>query len=177
MAVQPTGKVTLLFTDVEGSTRLLGAERYGEALELHRRLLREAFERHGGYEGDEEGDAFFVAFTSAPEAVAAAARAQRALASAEWPEEGAIRGTDGPPHRSACSSSSEVHRDRCTQGSADRVIAIDQTRTAQRVPLVGRGAPGPEWGGWGSKGPPNSRVRPSVRPERRGGRCGSRIMG
>ena len=94
MAVQPTGKVTLLFTDIEGSTRLLerlGTERYGEALELHRRLLREAFERYGGYEVDEEGDAFFVAFGSAPEAVAAAARAQRALASAEWPDGGAIR--------------------------------------------------------------------------------------
>ena len=94
MAVQPTGKVTLLFTDIEGSTRLLerlGTERYGEALELHRKLLREAFKLHGGYEVDNEGDAFFVAFASAPEAVAAAERAQRALATADWPDEGAIR--------------------------------------------------------------------------------------
>ena len=92
--MQPTGEVTLLFTDIEGSTRLLerlGTERYGEALELHRELLREAFERHGGYEVDNEGDAFFVAFASALEAVAAAERAQRALATADWPDEGAIR--------------------------------------------------------------------------------------
>jgi class 3 adenylate cyclase len=51
----------MVFTDVEGSTRLLerlGPERYAAALELHRRLLRGAFERHGGYEIDHEGDAF-----------------------------------------------------------------------------------------------------------------------
>ena len=67
MAEQPTGTVTLLFTDIEGSTRLLqrlGRDRYAEALDLHRRLLREAFRRHGGYEVDCEGDAFFVAFAS-----------------------------------------------------------------------------------------------------------------
>ena len=65
MVVQPTGTVTLLFTDVEGSTLLLerlGAERFAEVLALHRRVLREAFARHGGYEVDEEGDAFLVAF-------------------------------------------------------------------------------------------------------------------
>ena len=50
----------MLFTDIEGSTRLLqrlGRDRYAEALDLHRRLLRDAFERHGGYEVDNEGDA------------------------------------------------------------------------------------------------------------------------
>ena len=91
---QPTGTVTLLFTDIEGSTRLLeqlGTAGYGEALELHRRLLREAFERHGGYEVDCEGDAFFVAFASAKEAVAAAEEAQQALAAATWPSGGTIR--------------------------------------------------------------------------------------
>jgi class 3 adenylate cyclase len=59
--------VTLVFTDIEGSTRLvqqLGRDRYAEALELHRRLLREAFEIHGGYEVDCEGDSFFIAFLS-----------------------------------------------------------------------------------------------------------------
>jgi predicted ATPase/class 3 adenylate cyclase/tetratricopeptide (TPR) repeat protein len=84
---QPVGTVTLLFTDIEGSTRLLdrlGPERYRSSLELHRRLLRDAFAQHGGYEVDHEGDAFFVAFSSAREAVAAAADAQRALASADW---------------------------------------------------------------------------------------------
>jgi predicted ATPase/class 3 adenylate cyclase len=94
VAAQPTGTVTLLFTDIEGSTRLLerlGTARYGDALELHRDLLRNAFEQHGGYEVDCEGDAFFVAFASAQEAVAAAADVQRALAAATWPAEGAIR--------------------------------------------------------------------------------------
>jgi predicted ATPase/class 3 adenylate cyclase len=89
MTAQPAGTVTLLFTDIEGSTRLLerlGRERYAEALGLHRRLLRGAFERHGGYEVDYEGDAFFVAFSRAEDAVVAAASAQQALAEADWPE-------------------------------------------------------------------------------------------
>ena len=79
----PTGTVTFLFTDVEGSTKLLhelGPERYAQALAEHRRVLREAFERHGGVEVDTQGDAFFVAFASAPDAVAAARDAQDALA-------------------------------------------------------------------------------------------------
>jgi class 3 adenylate cyclase len=60
----PTGTVTLLFTDVEGSTRLLhelGAEAYAEALAHHRGLIREACAAHGGVEVDTQGDAFFVA--------------------------------------------------------------------------------------------------------------------
>ena len=84
----------MVFTDIEGSTRLLerlGPERYRESLELHRRLLREAFERHGGYEVDWEGDAFFVAFGRAVDAVAAAGEGQQALAAADWPEGLAIR--------------------------------------------------------------------------------------
>jgi predicted ATPase len=80
---QPTGIVTLLFTDIEGSTRLLselGPERYRAALAEHRRVVRESCERHGGYEVDHEGDAFFVSFGDAEQAVAAACEAQRALA-------------------------------------------------------------------------------------------------
>jgi class 3 adenylate cyclase len=75
----PAGTVTFLFTDVEGSTRLLdelGSERYAEALAEHRRALREAFAAHGGAEVDTQGDAFFVAFASADSALAAAADAQ-----------------------------------------------------------------------------------------------------
>ena len=90
----PTGTVTMLFTDIEGSTRLLerlGPERYREALDLHRRLLRKVFERHRGYEVDHEGDAFFVSFASAQEGVAAASEGQQALAQAEWREGGEIR--------------------------------------------------------------------------------------
>src|SRR5687768_826624 len=79
----PTGTVTFLFTDIEGSTKLLhelGAEAYSAALADHRRLLREAFNKHGGVEVDTQGDAFFVAFAHAEEAVASARAAQQALA-------------------------------------------------------------------------------------------------
>jgi predicted ATPase/class 3 adenylate cyclase len=78
----PSGTVTFLFTDIEGSTRLLhehGA-RYAELLAEHRRVLRDTFAAHGGVEVDTQGDAFFVAFAEAREAVAAATEAQEALA-------------------------------------------------------------------------------------------------
>jgi predicted ATPase/class 3 adenylate cyclase len=78
----PTGTVTFLFTDIEGSTRLLaelGAESYADALSRHREIVREASSRHGGVEVDTQGDAFFIAFHTAPDALAAAAEAQRAL--------------------------------------------------------------------------------------------------
>src|ERR671916_1497513 len=78
----PSGTVTFLFTDVEGSTRLLhelGAEGYAEALAEHRRVVRQAFAAHGGVEVDTQGDAFFVAFATAPGAVAAAADALEGL--------------------------------------------------------------------------------------------------
>ena len=91
---QPTGTVTLMFSDIEGSTRLLdglGAEAYAHVLARHRALMRDAFERHEGYEVDEEGDAFFVAFGRPQDAVAAAADAQRALGSEPWPEGAAVK--------------------------------------------------------------------------------------
>jgi len=74
----PSGTVSFLFTDVEGSTKLLhelGAEGYAQALAEHRRVLREAFTRHGGVEVDTQGDAFFVAFPTAPGALRAAEEA------------------------------------------------------------------------------------------------------
>jgi predicted ATPase len=78
----PTGRVTFLFTDIEGSTRLLHelGDAYAEALSEHRRVLREAFARFGGVEVDTQGDAFFVAFADAGQAVAAATACQAALA-------------------------------------------------------------------------------------------------
>jgi predicted ATPase/class 3 adenylate cyclase len=81
----PTGTVTLLFTDIEGSTRLLKelGDRYGEVLGEHRRILREAFQGHGGVEVDTQGDAFFYAFSKATDAAAAAQEGQAALASGE----------------------------------------------------------------------------------------------
>jgi predicted ATPase/class 3 adenylate cyclase len=77
----PSGTVTFLFTDIEGSTRLLRelGDAYGDALTAHRRLLRDAAGRHDGIEVDTQGDAFFFAFPSAAEAVAAARDAQVAL--------------------------------------------------------------------------------------------------
>lgn len=79
----PTGTVTFLFTDIEGSTRLLaelGAETYADTLAAHRRIVRNIVARHGGVEVDTQGDAFFVAFPDANAAVTAAAEAQRDLA-------------------------------------------------------------------------------------------------
>ncbi len=78
----PTGTVTFLFTDVEGSTRLLhrlGPDAYADALAEHRRALREAFAAHGGVEVDTQGDAFFVAFPTASGAAAAAIAMHDAL--------------------------------------------------------------------------------------------------
>jgi len=77
----PIGTVTFLFTDIEGSTKLLEehGDHYADVLSEHRRVLRDAFERHGGVEVDTQGDAFFVAFARASDALAAAEAAQRAL--------------------------------------------------------------------------------------------------
>ena len=77
----PQGTVTFLFTDVEGSTRLLHelGDAYADVLAEHRRVLRDAFARHNGVEVDTQGDAFFVAFAKASDAVAAATAARDAL--------------------------------------------------------------------------------------------------
>ncbi len=93
MSAAPEGTVTLLFSDIEGSTRLLQAvgDAYSDLLLTHRRLLREAFSAHDGYEVDTGGDSFFVAFADARQAVAAARQAQEAMAGHAWPERGAIR--------------------------------------------------------------------------------------
>ena len=89
----PTGTVSLLFTDIEGSTRLLQrlGDRYGDALAQHRRLLREAIARYRGQEVDNQGDAIFAAFPTARDAVAAAVAAQRSLARHAWPEDVPLR--------------------------------------------------------------------------------------
>src|SRR5438034_718781 len=83
----PTGTVTFLFTDLQGSTRLLQhlGDRYPAVLAEHHRLLRAAFQQHAGHEFASEGDAFCVAFPRAGDAVAAALNAQRALAQHPWP--------------------------------------------------------------------------------------------
>jgi YVTN family beta-propeller protein len=88
MSELPSGAVTFLFTDIEGSTRLVKQlrERWGDVLADHQRLLREAFVNHHGHEVDTQGDSFFVAFANARDAVLAAVDGQLALVSHQWPD-------------------------------------------------------------------------------------------
>jgi class 3 adenylate cyclase len=89
MSNLPGGTVTFVFTDIEGSTKLLqelGDEGYGQVSGDHRRLVRETFGGRGGTEIDTQGDAFFFSFPRARDAVAAAVDAQRALRDHEWPD-------------------------------------------------------------------------------------------
>jgi predicted ATPase/class 3 adenylate cyclase/Tfp pilus assembly protein PilF len=124
----PSGTVTLLFTDIEGSTVL--AERLGDrwpgVLGEHNRILRDAFSAHGGIELGAEGDALFVAFTSAAEAATSAAAAQRALAKHGWPAEGSIRVRMG------------LHTGEPT-ATADGYVGLDMHRAA-RVAAAAHGA-------------------------------------
>src|SRR5438477_10563491 len=90
----PSGRVTFLFTDIEGSTRLvqkLGASDYRRLLTEHSALLRAAVNDLGGQEFGTEGDAHFFVFREAGGAVRAAIQAQRALASHQWPADAEIR--------------------------------------------------------------------------------------
>jgi peptide/nickel transport system substrate-binding protein len=84
----PTGTVTFLFTDIEGSTRLLKQLRdeYGAVLADHQQIVRAALAQHDGWEIDTQGDSFFAAFRRAKDAVGAAVSAQRALDAHDWPE-------------------------------------------------------------------------------------------
>ncbi|MGZ8564005.1 MAG: adenylate/guanylate cyclase domain-containing protein, partial [Candidatus Limnocylindria bacterium] len=90
----PSGTVTFLFSDIEGSTNLLkqlGDATYADLLAMHRRLMRETFGGYGGQEIDTQGDAFFYSFPRARAAVAAAVEVQRAHARARWPGEVSVR--------------------------------------------------------------------------------------
>jgi class 3 adenylate cyclase len=94
MSQLPSGTVTFVFTDIEGSTRLLqelGDEEYGRVAGDHRRIVRETFGAHGGTEIDTQGDAFFFSFPRARDAVAAAVDAQRALRDHNWPDGSEVR--------------------------------------------------------------------------------------
>jgi DNA-binding NarL/FixJ family response regulator/class 3 adenylate cyclase len=93
LSALPTGTVTLLFTDLEGSTGLVRqlGDRYGDVLREHRRLLRGVIERHGGSEVDATGDGNFVAFPTARDGIAAAIDAQRAIADHPWPADAVVR--------------------------------------------------------------------------------------
>ena len=90
----PTGTLTLLFSDIEGSTKLLddlGTEQYAITLKRHRSLMRRAFADNGGTEVDTQGDAFFCVFRRAADALQAAADLQRAHAAEEWPSGSELR--------------------------------------------------------------------------------------
>jgi class 3 adenylate cyclase len=93
MATLPGGTVTFLFTDIEGSTRLLQelGDGYGDVVRDHRKLLREHLGGKGGTEVDTQGDAFFYSFTRARDAVAGAVAAQRALGAHDWPGDSEVR--------------------------------------------------------------------------------------
>jgi class 3 adenylate cyclase len=88
MPTIPSGTVTFVFTDIEGSTSILKrlGDRYPELLAQHRRLLRETFAAYDGQEIDTQGDAFFFSFPRARQAVVAAVEVQRAHADASWPD-------------------------------------------------------------------------------------------
>jgi predicted ATPase/class 3 adenylate cyclase/DNA-binding CsgD family transcriptional regulator len=107
MGELPQGTVTLLFTDMEGSTSPLqrGGERYADVLEACQHLLRTAFHQYHGHEIDTQGDAFFVVFARASDALEASVDAQRSLASQAWPQGIAVRVRmglhTGEPHLAA----------------------------------------------------------------------------
>ena len=135
MAELPTGTVTFLFTDVEGSTKLLhdlGAEEYSRALTEHRRVLREAFAAKQGVEVDTQGDAFFVAFPTAPGALGAAAEALE-----DWP--GTDPGAHGHPYGDAASGRGGLCRSRRAPRSSHRCLWPRRAgaRLASTAALVG----------------------------------------
>jgi predicted ATPase/class 3 adenylate cyclase len=93
MSNPPTGTVTFLFTDIEGSTKLWEQHTSAmqKALARHDEILRDAIEKHAGYVFKTVGDAFCAAFPTAPGALEAALEAQRTLLSEEWGETGSLR--------------------------------------------------------------------------------------
>ncbi len=137
MSALPSGTVTFVFSDVEGSTALLKrlGDRYDEVLTAHRRLMRERFTEHGGVEIDTQGDAFFFAFPRARDAVTAAVEAQRAHAQHDWPDGADVRVRMGL-HTGEPALGSEgylgldvVRAARlCTAGSGGHVLLSETTR-------------------------------------------------
>jgi predicted ATPase/class 3 adenylate cyclase len=127
MADLPTGTVTFLFTDIEGSTRLLEelGERYRAVQDQHGEIIRSAFTAEDGHEVRTEGDSFFVTFRSPMQAVRAAVAAQRKLAAAEWPHGRTLRVRMG------------LHTGEGELGGGD-YIGIDVNRAA-RIAAAGHG--------------------------------------
>lgn len=111
MSELPSGTVTFLFSDIEGSTALLRRlrDRYGDVLGDHQRLLRGALEQAGGSEIDSQGDSFFFCFRKARDAVRAAVAGQRALQEHDWPEDGEVRVRMGIHTGEASASEGRYH--------------------------------------------------------------------
>src|SRR5438105_12188170 len=135
----PHGTVTLVFTDVEGSTQLVQrlGDGYAELLDDHRRLLRAAVEAAGGHIVDHRGDEFFLVFEEAAEAAQAAAAAQRAFAGHEWPEGLELRvrmgmHTGEPNFRDGAYLGLDVHRAAriCQAGSGGQILVSQRTQQA-----------------------------------------------
>jgi predicted ATPase/class 3 adenylate cyclase len=125
----PTGTVTCLFSDIEGSTRIelaLGTGPYRDLRERHRALLRAAFTAHDGYEQSTEGDSFFVLFRRAIDAVSAAVDAQRAIAAETWPDGVDVRVRMG------------LHTGEI-ESTGEDVIGYDINRTARIAALANGG--------------------------------------
>jgi predicted ATPase/class 3 adenylate cyclase len=123
----PSGIVTFVFTDIEGSTRLVHrlGESYVEVLERHREILRAAWSEHHGHELSSEGDAFFVAFERAEDAVRACIAGQQGLLTEAWPENGTVRVRMG------------IHTGLATPHTGDYVsLAVHQ---AARIVAAGHG--------------------------------------
>ena len=134
----PTGTVTFLFTDIEGSTRIAQeteVSTFREILERHHAVLRNSCAAHGGVERGTEGDAFLVIFTDASEAVAAAVDAQRGLADVQWPSGVDIRVRMGLHSGSGIAGGDDyvgidVNRAAriAASGSGGQVLVSDSTR-------------------------------------------------
>jgi class 3 adenylate cyclase/CheY-like chemotaxis protein len=133
----PHGTVTLVFTDVEGSTQLLQrlGDRYAHVLDDHRRLFREAVESCNGIVVDQRGDEFFVAFPDAGSAADAVVAAQRAFAEHKWPSGVELRvrmgiHTGEPNIRDETYFGLDVHRAAriCQAGSGGQILLSDRTR-------------------------------------------------
>ena len=147
----PTGTVTLLFTDVEGSTRLVQrlGEAYGDVLAQMRRVIRDATTASGGFVVDTRGDETFTVFQEARAALAAAVNAQHALGSARWPNNEQVRVRMGL-HTGAPTVSRErdyvgvdVHRAVriCTAGHGGQILLSEQARSAlDSAPMIDLGA-------------------------------------
>jgi class 3 adenylate cyclase/tetratricopeptide (TPR) repeat protein len=142
----PAGTVTLLFSDIEGSTRLLEhlGEGYADVLEEHRRIVREALVAHGGHEVRTEGDAFFVAFERAGDAVGAAVAAQRGLAACAWPDGAAVRvrmGVHAGEPRVVGNDyvGMDVHRAAriCSAAHGGQIVISDATRRGLSARAIG----------------------------------------